>query len=575
MSQWDRHRRDEDDWWKQLYGPQRPDPEPTPDADSVDEHFADVRTVFDDPAAPRPPAGGTAPGAGQGRGTGPRDPRVPAEPGAYGPAAPGAGDGPAAPGGGFGEFPPDDGTDEDDEPDGTPPGGVGEPWGDAEAWFGAPPQQSPSQQGPPQQGPPQPTLRLRTISRPPGPGTSDPETPGPGTPGPGTPDQGAPGQVTPGQAPSQATPDQPAPGQPGPGQPAPGQVAPAQGAPTQGPPAQGAGPGPTATGTPAAQDPPAPLEFTGSGADSAMSEPAGFDVREPAPAAPEHVGDRPPTYQPEPTAWPFADPERMDALTPDTVLDGAAYGPLTLRAVSQRGDSARYRGQPRRDALLTARFGEGEDVLLFAAVASGARTGEESYLAAQTACRWIGSAVGRHGASLLEDIRAARRGSLKSGLHRLTGRCLGQLKLRAGELGLEPADWSASLRCLLLPADPNCRTRVYFGVGDGGLFRLREGQWQDLDPVRDYPPQAVPGSEDEPPPAPPFRFRASVGRPGDVLFLCTEGMASPLLGSAELAALLASRWSGAAPGLATYLRDSQIRVKGFAEDRTAVGIWET
>lgn len=319
-----------------------------------------------------------------------------------------------------------------------------------------------------------------------------------------------------------------------------------------------------ATTAPAAAGPPTPVPAYGD---------EDFDVWE-APDPPEHVGDRPPTYAAEPTAWPSADPERIETLTADTVLDGAQYGSLTLRAASLRGDSARFRGQPRRDAVLTARFGDGEDAVLLLAIASGARTGEESHLAARTACRWIASAVGRNSDSLLDDLRSEHRGSLKAGLHRLTGRCFGQLRLRAAERGYQPEEYTAALRCLLLPADPACRTRVFFGIGDGGFFRLREGEWQDLDPQR--VPQPVPGDEDEDPSGPAFRFRASAGRAGDTLLLCTPGLAAPLRGEPALAGLLAERWSGGAPpGLAGFLRDTQIRVKGYAEDRTAVAAWET
>ncbi|WP_461030761.1 protein phosphatase 2C domain-containing protein, partial [Streptomyces sparsus] len=102
--------------------------------------------------------------------------------------------------------------------------------------------------------------------------------------------------------------------------------------------------------------------------------------------------------------------------------------------------------------------------------------------AARDACHWIAGAVGRSHARLSEDIRAGRRGALKSGLGRLTARSMGRLRSRAAELGLEPAEYTAELRCLLLPVDPRCRTRVFFGVGGGGLFRLRDGAWQDLEP---------------------------------------------------------------------------------------------
>ncbi|MFG2474684.1 protein phosphatase 2C domain-containing protein [Streptomyces fagopyri] len=316
-----------------------------------------------------------------------------------------------------------------------------------------------------------------------------------------------------------------------------------------------------------------------------------------------HVGSGPPTYDAEPTTLPPADPDGLDDLVSDTVLDGARYGASTLRAVSVRGDSARYRGEPRRDALLTARFGTAEEALVLVAMATGARATPGAHRAAAEACRWIGRAVGRSHARLAEDIRAARRGDLKSGLHRLTDRSLGKLRASAAEQGVEPEDYTASLRCLLLTADPECRTRVFFGVGDGGLFRLRDGEWQDIEPRAGdvggepvvgfgSPPHetpegdrltmdlgiTTPPSPYEPAPAPPrapFRFRASVARPGDTLLLCTGGLADPLRGEPGLCEHLTTRWStGGPPGLAAFLADTQVRVKGYADDRTAAAVWE-
>lgn len=326
----------------------------------------------------------------------------------------------------------------------------------------------------------------------------------------------------------------------------------------------------------------------------------------------DHVGARPPTYDAEPTALPATDPYEVGRVVPDTVLDGATYGTYTLRAASVRGDSARFRGEPRRDALLTARFGTGENALVLVAVAGASRGAEGAHTAAADACHWIGEAVGRSHARLSDDIRAGRRADLKSGLHRLTDRAFGKLRARAAELGVEPDAYTASLRCLLLSADPGCRTRVFFGIGAGGLFRLRDGSWHDLEPALPPPaalsgepvvgfgsftPESPPESGPEgdrltmdlniatgpapyvedplPPPAEPFRFRASVARPGDTLLLCGAGLADPLRGEPELAAELATRWSPVeAPGLGAFLEDTRIRVKGYADDRTAVGVWE-
>lgn len=328
-----------------------------------------------------------------------------------------------------------------------------------------------------------------------------------------------------------------------------------------------------------------------------------ISVPSPGPTGPDHVGDGPPTYEAEPTALPAADPDDLGDLIADTVLDGARYGTSTLRAASVRGDSARFRGEPRRDSLLTARFGVGEDALVLVAMATGARAAPGAHRAAADACAWIGRAVGRSHQRLAEDIRAARRGDLKSGLHRLTDRTLGKLRARATDLGLAPDEYAASLRCLLLPADPRCRTRVFFGVGAGGLFRLRDGAWQDIEPrVAEATGDAVvgfgsppartpegdhltmdlgittPPSPYEPAPEPPrdpFRFRASVARPGDTLLLCSGGLADPLRGEPALAEHLTDRWlKGPAPGLAAFLADIQVRVKGYADDRTAAAVWE-
>ncbi len=42
-----------------------------------------------------------------------------------------------------------------------------------------------------------------------------------------------------------------------------------------------------------------------------------------------------------------------------------------------------------------------------------------------------------------------------------------------------------------------------------------------------------------------------------------------------LPAELAARWSeGGPPGLAAFLADTQLRLKGYADDRTAAAVWE-
>ncbi|MFF0537681.1 protein phosphatase 2C domain-containing protein [Streptomyces coelicoflavus] len=480
-----------------------------------------------------------------------------------------------------------------------------------------------------------------TVARRPGPGPDDPAAPPPPAPAPPEPrtprwapakPPGVPGPRTAGPAPGPARPGTPPPAAP---PPASGTAEPPPPPPPPSSPASGGRSrdgdprGLTTSGSGAADltEPPAavPPPRTASGlpplpSSFAPSPPAGPDG-----ADRDYVGSGPPTYDAEPTALPPADPDGLDGLVPDTVLEGARYGTCTLRAVSVRGDSARYRGEPRRDALLVARFGTGEQALVLVAMATGARATAGAHRAAAEVCRWIGRAVGRSHARLAEDLRAARRGDLKSGLHRLTDRSLGRLRAGAAEQGLAPDEYAATLRCLLLPADPECRTRVFFGVGAGGLLRLRDGTWREMEPdagdvtgepvlgfgstpggtpggtpgsttpggaLYDAPSETpegdrltmdlgitpAPGPYDGPPAEPPrapFRFRASVARPGDVLLMCTAGLAEPLLNEPGLGELLARRWAGRpAPGLGEFLADSGVRVKGYADDRTAAAVWE-
>ncbi|MFD7630617.1 protein phosphatase 2C domain-containing protein [Streptomyces sp. NPDC059851] len=304
----------------------------------------------------------------------------------------------------------------------------------------------------------------------------------------------------------------------------------------------------------------------------------------PTPVRPEvrHLGDRAPTYSAEPGALPLADPVALDTLIPDTVLEGARHGACTLRAASVRGDSARYRGEARRDVLLTARFGTGDDALVLVALAGGDRAAGGAAEAAAELCHWIGTAVGRSQPRLAEDIRAGRRDALRSGLQRLTDRGYGRLRARAAELGHPEDAYTAGLRALLLPIDPECRTRICFGAGSGGLFRLRSGAWQDLEtaePTAAARPDGEPGHESDPEsghePGPGFRFRAAVARPGDTLLLCSGGLADPMREEELLPAELAARWSaGEPPGLAAFLADTQLRVKGYADDRTAAAVWD-
>ncbi|MGA6220493.1 protein phosphatase 2C domain-containing protein [Streptomyces umbrinus] len=589
----------EDDWWGQLYDDSTGDTGPAPAADSLDDRFASASDTVGAPDAAPPPTPVTGPGIP------PPRTRTPAERRRH----LGSGSDPADPAN-------DTPADEVPRPDGPAVTGFGTGW--PVAGWGPSERQPPEATGGPLPGGPEnDPLRRSGLQRQRAPWEAPPPVFKPVAPHAPEPEpessplpvfeQAAPRAPEPEPESSLPVFQQAAPRAPEPDAAVPrsgtSPEVPGAGTPTSrtpsdaSPPPSDASP-PPATASPYA--PPATLIDAPSGQAPAQTPVQAPDLPTPV----DYVGSGPPTYDAEPTALPPADVDELDDLVADTVLDGAAYGTSTLRAVSVRGDSARYRGEPRRDSLLTARFGVGDGALVLVAMATGARATPGAHRAAAEACQWIGRAVGRSHARLAEDIRAARRGDLKSGLHRLTDRSLGKLRASAAEQGIAPEEYTASLRCLLLPADPECRTRVFFGVGAGGLFRLRGGEWQDIEPhVADTAGEAVVGfgslphetpdgdrltmdlgittppspyePAPEPPPRDPFRFRASVARPGDTLLLCTSGLAEPLRGEPALAEHLTSRWSdGDPPGLAAFLADTLVRVKGYADDRTAAAVWE-
>ncbi|MFD5252680.1 protein phosphatase 2C domain-containing protein [Streptomyces bobili] len=566
----------EDDWWGQLYDDTTEDTGPTAAADSLDDRFASaagtVRSGAPAEADPAGPAVGPVPGEASGAAPAsvPRPRREPTERADWW-------------------------------------AGTGEPTG----------QQESAPQPKPRPKPQPPSVEAADDSPPHSPPdrlsgpTGVPRGPLP----PGFDEQEPQGSAPPGRTSPQAAPTSPAPTSPAPESQPPAGTAPTAPHPAQPgtplhdlddprspkpphPPNRPRDPSDWITAAPTTPpQPPERLQPTQPPEPHRPPQPHGL------PPAKPYLGSGPPTYDADPTALPAADPDGLDDLVPDTVLDGARYGACTLRAASVRGDSARYRGEPRRDALLTARFGTGEQALILVAMATGTRATPGAHRAAAEVCHWIGRAVGRSQVRLAQDMRAARRGDLKSGLHRLTDRSLGRLRASAAEQGLDPEEYAAGLRCLLLPADPACRVRVFFGVGPGGLFRLRDGEWRDIEPpVGEVAGEPVvgfgalpaetpegdrltmdfgiptPPSPYEPAPGPPrepFRFRASVARPGDTLLMCTEGLAEPLRGEPELPAHLVRRWSAPTPpGLAAFLADTQIRVKGYADDRTAAAVWE-
>jgi len=294
---------------------------------------------------------------------------------------------------------------------------------------------------------------------------------------------------------------------------------------------------------------------------------------------PPRAGEPASDDEPEPAALPAADPDLLVGMVPDTALDGARYGTMTLRAASVRGDRARRRGEVRADRLLTLRFGEGSEALLLVVMATPPP--EESPSVADDACRQLAASVGRSRSELLADLRVGAQERLRYGLQRLTARAAVRLQ-RVPESGssTELSGTGGSLHALLAPLDPTSRLRAGFGLGPGGLLLLGDDAWYDAYAGRrlvgSQQPNgggadrtAVPRSPDR------FRFRVVVPEPGDVLLLCSEGLDQPLREEPAVSDFLADHWAHPhPPGQVDFLRQIQVRAEGYAADRTAAAIWE-
>ncbi len=337
----------EDDWWRKLYDETAPDTGPSSAPDSLDDRFDSVSDTVSRAAAPeRRPAPGPAPEARAGRPPEPRAERRPEpEVGAEG-------------------LPPEP------EPLPTPPGRPTEPSQEP----GVPGLASAPAPRPERPADPTPDPRSAWDACPAAPATAPAPFPIPLHPSrplhphrlpplfpdpvtPSSPLPGRPPQVRPGPAPV----------------PSPRRSRPSRSPrwwPTRVPPSRTPAPctGSRRTGPRATHR---PTGAVGPGRSSTIWGPAAHLRRRPRRAARRHLGE---PGRPGPRHRPGRRPVR------DVHPAGR------LRA----GDSARFRGEPRRDALLTARFGAAESALVLVAVAGGVRGGEGAHLAAADACRWIG-----------------------------------------------------------------------------------------------------------------------------------------------------------------------------------------
>ncbi|MEU8055220.1 protein phosphatase 2C domain-containing protein [Microbispora bryophytorum] len=248
---------------------------------------------------------------------------------------------------------------------------------------------------------------------------------------------------------------------------------------------------------------------------------------------------------------------------PDSEIDGADLRGLTVRAASVRGDMHRYYGTVRQDAM---GLWQDNDRMLLACVADGVGSKELSHIGAVTACDVARSNLPDFLAQTTDPTRAARC---------FVENIADDIHARAAQELVAPNSLSTTFLAALVEDLPDqSRHHVtVIRVGDCTAWLLRGSVWTSLfrnqeneEGVANTATFALPRDVDR------VEVRTGYLHPGDMLLLCTDGLAKPMRG-AEVRASLASWWSQGPPPLVDFFWQMSFRARTHDDDRTAVCVW--
>lgn len=269
---------------------------------------------------------------------------------------------------------------------------------------------------------------------------------------------------------------------------------------------------------------------------------------------------------------------RVPAATPDSVLDGARFGPFTVRAASLRGDDHRHNSETRQDAIgiwaldpLPAL--ETDSPVLLACVADGVGSHPLSHLGSAQAC----SLLKKHVAAYFPHLVGRDKELIERACRQVITDVAAGLRVLADDNRLEAKQVSTTLTaCLVIPGRKNeegsVARGVVFNVGDSPSLRLREGRWisfrhKDESDVMDTGTDALPTRPDS------CQVSVSDLYTGDMIMLCTDGLGGPLERNASVGDQLAEWWGGHIPSLPEFYWQLSFRAQTYGDDRSAVCIW--
>ncbi|MEU9890372.1 protein phosphatase 2C domain-containing protein [Sphaerisporangium sp. NPDC051011] len=282
-----------------------------------------------------------------------------------------------------------------------------------------------------------------------------------------------------------------------------------------------------------------------------------------------------------PGAEHLADPEALPDVpdtVPDSVVDGARFGRLTVRAASVRGEPARQNAQLRKQTVSLAVLELFDPPVLLSAVAAGRPSSRRSQIGAAQVCRSVQHRLSEAAPDLDAAWRAAVAGDpAASGL---LDRLLGDVVLRLVDPLTEAARWRAlgpedvatDLTCLLTRlGDGPQREHLVFGVGAGSVTVLRtDGPAQAYDPEEGGPER----SKELLPTSPgAVRWERFSTTAGEVTVACTAST-TRLLSGPRFADRIAAEWLDGPPALIRFLGHLALPEPQSRGDRTAIVLWE-